>query len=94
MSRRRGGRNNYVSHLASSKQVQRSSIEHLKAIYPDFYRRGAMRDREERLQWKHKIGRATGIDPETGRKYREPFSVGAAPLGGYHFVSQVEAQEA
>ena len=31
-----------------------------------------MRSREERLHMKHEIGIATGIDPDTGRKYRPP----------------------
>ena len=31
-----------------------------------------MQSREDWLRLKHKIGRKTGIDPETGRKYREP----------------------
>ena len=71
MSRGRGGRSTYLSHRLASVQIKRSSIDYLKTIFPDFYRPGAMRDREERLRWKHHIGRKTGIDPETGRKYRE-----------------------
>ena len=68
-----------------------------------------MRDREERLRWKHHIGRETGFDPDTGQPYREaepetrwfPPS-GAAPTkkaqktrsqGGVRWA-QEEAQEA
>ena len=72
MSRGRGGRSTYLSHRLASVQIKRSSIDYLKTIFPDFYRPGAMQSREDWLRLKHKIGRDTGIDPETGRKYREP----------------------
>ena len=108
MSRGRGGRSTYLSHRLASAQIKRSSIDYLKTIFPDFYK-GAMRDREERLRWKHRIGRETGFDPDTGQPYREaepetrwfPPS-GAAPTemgrkeqeAKVGFGAQEEAQEA
>ena len=72
MSRGRGGRSTYLSHRLANVQIKRSSTDFLRSIYPEFYRQGAMQSREDWLRLKHKIGRKTGIDPETGRKYREP----------------------
>ena len=39
---------------------------YLRGLYPEFFERERMMEREEKL-----IGRATGLDPVTGRKYRE-----------------------
>ena len=43
----------------------------IRGLYPEFFARERMMEREEKLRWIHKIGRATGLDPVTGRKYRE-----------------------
>ena len=45
---------------------------YLRGVYPEFFARERMMEREEKLRWIHEIGRATGFDPRTGRRYREP----------------------
>ena len=46
-------------------------MQSLRHDYPAFFAAGAMQDRVARARMRHQIGRATGFDPETGRKYRE-----------------------
>ena len=70
MSRR--GRSHYVSHIQQSQRVTGAPKRaYLKGLYPEFFARERMMEREEKLRWVHKIGRATGLDPLTGQKYRE-----------------------
>ena len=72
MSKRRGGRNHYVSHIQQRpKRTGEAKKNYLRRLYPAFFERERMRAREERRHWIHEIGRATGINPVTGRKYRE-----------------------
>ena len=77
-------------------QIKRSSTDFLRSIYPEFYRQGAMQSREDWLRLKHKIGRKTGIDPETGRKYREaePETKWYPPSGAAPTEKGRKAQEA
>ena len=70
MSRR--GRSHYASHIQQSQRVTGAPKRtYLRGLYPEFFARERMMEREEKLRWIHKIGRATGLDPVTGRKYRE-----------------------
>ena len=96
MSRGRGGRSTYLSHRLANVQIKRSSTDFLRSIYPEFYRQGAMQSREDWLRLKHKIGRKTGIDPETGRKYREaePETKWYPPSGAAPTEKGRKAQEA
>ena len=71
-SRGQGGRNTYVSHLAATAQTTQSAMQYLRNRYPDFYRPNVMRSRAQRLHRIHEIGRLTGFNPETGRKYQPP----------------------
>ena len=53
------------------KRTGEAKKNYLRRLYPEFFERETMMEREERLRWIHEIGRATGINPVTGRKYRE-----------------------
>ena len=73
MSKRSTGRNHYASHIQQTQSVQTGKPMrlYLRGVYPEFFARERMMEREEKLRWIHEIGRATGLNPVTGRKYRE-----------------------
>ena len=73
---RRGGKAHYASHIQTrnvsvERQIRRSTMQSLRHDYPAFFAPGAMHDRIERARLRHHIGRETGFDPLTGRRYRE-----------------------
>ena len=86
MRGRGGGRSTYLSHRLASVQVKQSTTDFLQSIYPEYFTRGAMQSRENKLRLKHRIGRETGFDPDTGQPYREPKAETRCPpeRGGAH----------